>query len=277
MSSIARHHHRAERGHQREQSRDSFAIDPHESAVDALAFGAKMVGKLIESRRKARIVALELFRRPGSRGKARMNCRSIFALVALVALVSGCQQTTSIQSAWFDTDFAGPPFRKVIVVGITDNVSDARVFEDIFAGKLRAAGVDGVAGHAIISNDTRESDSLLDAAVAKSGAQGLLLVRLLSVDTRTQVTTMMVRGGMAWGVGTRSAPGQPLVPAQRIYDLATVETKLFGVQTKQLVWAATTNTFNPGSVERETPAFADLIIGQLASRGIIPSLSQPTR
>jgi hypothetical protein len=49
-----------------------------------------------------------------------------------------------------------------------------------------------------------------------------------------------------------------------------VESKLFDVQTKQLVWAATTTTFNPTSVARETPGFADVIIGQLAQRGIIP-------
>jgi hypothetical protein len=63
-----------------------------------------------------------------------------------------------------------------------------------------------------------------------------------------------------------------MVPVQRVsqYDLATVETKLFDVQTKALVWAATTSTFNPSSVARETPAFADLVIGQLVQRGIIP-------
>ena len=62
-----------------------------------------------------------------------------------------------------------------------------------------------------------------------------------------------------------------MVPVQQVsqYDLATVETKLFDVQTRNLVWAATTSTFNPRSVARETPAFADLIIGQLADRGII--------
>jgi hypothetical protein len=62
-----------------------------------------------------------------------------------------------------------------------------------------------------------------------------------------------------------------MVPVQEIrqYDLATVETKLFDVKTKQLVWAATTSTFSPGSVARETPGFADLIIGQLSERGII--------
>ena len=36
-------------------------------------------------------------------------------------------------------------------------------------------------------------------------------------------------------------------------------------------------TLNPRSVARETPAFADLIIGQLSARGIIESQSPPAR
>jgi len=74
-------------------------------------------------------------------------------------------------------------------------------------------------------------------------------------------------GGNHWGSPTTRGR----VPVQQVsqYDLATVEAKLFDVQTKQLVWAATTSTFNPRSVARETPGFADLVIGQLTGRGII--------
>jgi hypothetical protein len=195
----------------------------------------------------------------------------MFVLLAVVALASGCQ-STSIRSAWFDTDFAGPPFRKIIVVGSINNVTDGRVFEDTFAEKLRAAGVEGIPGYTVIQDDARASDAPFAAAVVNSGAQGLLLVRLLGVDTRTQVSTTMVPAGMGWGRGPWGGPSRTMVPVQRVsqYDLATVETKLFDVQTKALVWAATTSTFNPSSVARETPAFADLVIGQLAQRGIIP-------
>ena len=201
-----------------------------------------------------------------------MNLRSMAVLFALVALVAGCE-STSIRSAWFDTDFAGPPFRKIIVVGAIDNVTDSRVFEDAFAARLRAAGVDGVAGYTVIADEARASDAAFTAAVVNSGAQGLLLVRLLGVETRTQVTTTMVPGGMGWGRGVWGAPSRSMIPVQQIsqYDLAAAESKLFEVPTKDLVWAATTTTFNPRSVERETPAFADLVIRQLAARGIIPS------
>jgi len=202
-----------------------------------------------------------------------MNIRSLFLPLALLALVAGCQ-STSIQSAWYDTNFRGGPMGKIVVVGSVQSISDGRVFEDIFAARLRAAGVDGVAGYTVIADEARAGDATFAAAVAKSGAQGLLLVRLLGVDTRTRVSTTMVSGGhgWGWGGGWGSPFGPSMVPVQQVsqYDLATVESKLFDVQTKQLVWAATTTTFNPTSVAREAPGFADVIIGQLAQRGIIP-------
>jgi hypothetical protein len=209
-----------------------------------------------------------------------MKFRSLFAVFALAALVAGCQ-STSIRSAWFDTNFSGPPMRKVVVVGSINSVSDGRVFEDLFAQRLRAAGIEGVAGYSVIADEARVTDASFASAVANTGAQGLLLVRLLGVDTRTQVSTTMVSGGMGWGSGpwggsswggsTWGGPRGVMVPVQQVsqYELATVEAKLFDVQTRQLVWAATTTTFNPTSVARETPGFADLIIGQLAGRGVI--------
>ena len=187
-----------------------------------------------------------------------MNFRSLSLLLLLAALVSGCQ-STSIRSAWFDTDFAGPPFRKVMVVGDVGTTAGARTFEDDFAAKLRAAGVEAIASHTVKLDDPDVTEAAFVAAVANSGAQGLLLVRLLGVDTRTQVTTTMVPGGMAWGRSPWGGPASRTmvaVPQVRQYELAAVETKLYDVKSRQLVWAATTSTFNPGSLARETPARA---------------------
>jgi len=199
-----------------------------------------------------------------------MKLRSMFAWAMLAALLSGCQSTT-VRSAWFDTNFTGPPLRKIVVSGFANNIADGRVFEDAFVEKLRAVGVEAVAGHSLGLGESNLTEAAFVGAVVNSGAQGLLLVRLLGVDTRTQVTTTMVHGGMGWGTGPWGSSAWPMMPVQQVsqYDLATVETKLFDVKTKQLVWAATTTTFNPRSVARETPGFADLIIGQLAQRDII--------
>lgn len=206
--------------------------------------------------------------------------RSLVAWLAVAVLLAGCQ-STSIRSAWFDTSFAGPPMRKIVVAGNLSSTVSERVLEDAMVAQLRAAGVDAVASHTLRLDDPKMPLAEFQAAVIDSGAQGLLLVTLLGVDTRTQVTTTMVHGGMGWGRGPWGAPGwgapgwgMPAwgaIPVTEInqYDLATAETKLFDVKTRQLVWAATTTTFNPRSVDREAPGFAQVIVGQLASRQII--------
>jgi hypothetical protein len=197
-------------------------------------------------------------------------------LLAAPLLLAACQSTT-INSAWFDPNFKGPAMKKIVVVGAGTNLSNRRVFEDIFAQKLRDAGVEGVAGWTVIADEARAAQGQFTDAVARSGAQGLLVVRLLGVDTRTQVTTTMSPAGAMmwgsgpWGPGWGGAFGPAMVPVTEVsqYDLATVETTLFDTTTRSVVWSANTQTLNPRTVDREAPGFADLIIGQLTARGVI--------
>lgn len=190
-------------------------------------------------------------------------------LVAAALAVAGCA-STSIRSAWFDASYAGGPLRKILVVGVHGSLADTRVFEDIFAQKLRAAGVDGVPGYTAMPPGVPPGDPAWNAAVEASGADGLLSVRLLRVDTRTQVSTAMVPGPMMWGpYWGWWGPGYVAAPMVTQYDVASVETNLWSTKTRRVVWAATTDTFNPSTVAQETPGFATIIIDQLVARGLI--------
>lgn len=199
--------------------------------------------------------------------------RHCFALATL-AFLAGCQ-TTSIQSAWFDSTYKGGPFRKVVVLASDGTTADSRVFEDIFVAKLQAAGVQAVPGYTTIPADARRGEGPFSAAVQATGADGVILVRLLRVDTKTQVSTMMVPGPMIgpWGgfYGPYFAGGFYAVPDVTQYDVASVETNVYATATKSLVWAATTQTVNPTTVAKEAPAYADLIIAQLRARGLVPA------
>jgi hypothetical protein len=211
--------------------------------------------------------------------------RKLAAMIPLllVTLTLAACQTTSLQSAWFDPNFTGGPMHRIAVVAVGVNFANRRVTEDIFAQRLREAGVDGAAGWTVIPDEARDSEAPFTEAVTKSGAQGLLMIRMLGVDTRTQVTTTMVPttgptwGGPAWGPGWgggwggHSAWGPAMVPVTQVsqYNLAMVETSLYEVATGRVVWSGNTQTLNPSSLQREAPGFADVIIGQLRARGLI--------
>ena len=209
-----------------------------------------------------------------------MNTARRWILLSLAALaLAGCASTT-LRNAWYDPSFNGGPFRKVLVVGVGGTLDTRRTFEDIFAQQLTAAGVQGVPGYQFLGDDARQNEPGWNAGVAASGADGVMVVRLLGVDTRTRVTTTMVPGPAVWGAGWGGwgpgwggpwGAGMVAVPEVSQYDIASVESTLYDVKARRVVWAGTTETFNPTSVRQETPGFANLIIGQLQARGLLPA------
>jgi hypothetical protein len=209
-----------------------------------------------------------------------MQMARLLAATAVTLLLTACQ-TTSIQSAWYDTSYKGGPFKKIVVIASDGTTADSRVFEDIFVQKLLAAGVQAVPGYTTVPPDARRTESTFAPAVAATGADGVILVRLLRVDTKTQVSTVMMPGPMMgpWGGfygpgfygGGFYGGGFYAAPEVTQYDVASVETNVYNVNSKTLVWAATTQTVNPTTVAQEAPNYADLIIAQLRARNLLPA------
>src|SRR6187431_107655 len=99
----------------------------------------------------------------------------LIAATAALSLLAACQ-TTSIQSAWYDTSYKGGPFRKVVVIASDGTTSDSRVFEDIFVQKLQATGISAVPGYTTVPADARRAEGPFADAVRATGADGVILV-----------------------------------------------------------------------------------------------------
>ena len=203
------------------------------------------------------------------------------AAAALLAAVvaAGCASTT-LQSTWMDPGYTGGPFKKFFVIGLSARaVAARRTFEDTVVAKLQAAGAQAVPAWQFFGDEGHSNETAMDAAVARSGADAVLMTRLLGVDTRTNVSTMMIPGpivGPGFGPGFGPGPGWwggysgwYAVPQVTQYQVATAETTLFEVKTRRIVWTATSQTFNPTSVAQEAPGLADAVIQALQARGLI--------
>jgi len=204
-----------------------------------------------------------------------MIARTPLSLLAVGAsfLVVACASTT-LESTWMDPGFTGGPFKRFFVVGLSArDLTSRRVFEDIMVAKLQAAGVQAVPAWQSFRDEGQASETAMDAAVAQSGADAVMMERLLGGDTRGKVSPMMVPGpmmGPGFGPGWWGGySGWYAVPQVTQYQIATAETTVFDVKTRRIVWTATSQTFNPTSVQREAPGLADAVIGALQTRGLI--------
>ena len=184
-------------------------------------------------------------------------------------LAVACASTT-LRDFWVDPDFHGGPFRNILVVAAHPSATEKRTFEDIFSAAVARTGAQGIPGWRAIPEPAASSESVWNAAVEASGADGLMLVRLLYLDWRTSVTPVVVPSGPMFGYGWGFYNAWVTVPQVTQYDIAVVETRVFDVRSRKLVWSGITETFQPTSVAKETPGFAGVILSALARNGLVP-------
>ena len=188
------------------------------------------------------------------------------ALGAAALVVAACASTT-MKDSWVDPSVRTVPFAKVLVVAVGD-VTQQRIFEDAMVEKLRGVGVEGIQGYRFLP-DGRASEDQMNAAVTRSGADGLMLVRSKGVRTETEVRTTTMPGPM--GPGWYGWYGSwYAVPDVYQYRIATIETTVFDAKSKRLVWTGVTETFDPTSFRRDAGRLADIIVGALAANKLTP-------
>lgn len=201
--------------------------------------------------------------------------RCAVVAVLAVALASGCAPATKLTNAWVDPAFAGPPFRNLLVLGISANEGERRTFEDEFAAKLRGAGVKAVPGYTLLPRGGKVPNEVLEGVLKKIGADGAIVARVLAVDRKTAYSpgyvTVIPSVGYARGFygfyGSAVAVATPPTPYQ--YDVVVVETSLWQTRDATLVWSATTQTTDPGELKQEIAGYAEVILGALRERGLI--------
>ena len=189
-------------------------------------------------------------------------------VVVAGALALAACATTTMRDSWFDPSVRSAPFARVLVVTVGGDLAQQRIFEDMLAEKLRTVGVDAVPGYRFLP-DSKATEAQMDAAVARAGADGLMLVRFKGVRTETEVRTSMVPGafGSGWYGWYGSWYAVPEVYQTRI---ATVETSLFDVGSRKLAWTGVTETYDPASFRKDAGRLADIIVGALATHRLTP-------
>ena len=201
------------------------------------------------------------------------HCHAVVskAVLSLVALAVVACAATQLTNSWTSPEYKGPPLKKILVVGVSNQPALRRNFEDEFVKDLKAAGVDAVASYNFIPEGGKAEEARVNQAVKDAGADGVLITRLVRVDVNTQVTPVYPSTmGMGYYGGYAGAYGgyyEPNMVTQT--DTIVLETNLYGVDESHLLWSGTTETFAPTNLKQEMPGFAKIIMGELKKHKFI--------
>jgi hypothetical protein len=200
--------------------------------------------------------------------------------LALATTLLACA-STSLVNQWKAPDYAGLGFKRIMVMGVTQQTSTRRIFEDEFVAQIKAAGIDAVQSYTVLPEDGPADEEKLVLAVQTAEADGVISARLVKVEQKMHVTSGHYRPAPYmdfYGWYSTAWMGFYDPPIVYQYDLYTSETSLYAMPENKVVWSGTARTAAPGSdIRKEIAAYARIMIKAMKETGVLGHEGQVSR
>lgn len=205
----------------------------------------------------------------------KMIIRATFLLLVLLVL-QACS-STKLVTRWSEPAAQGEKLSKVLVIGLFKDDLMRRHFEDEFIAALIGKGRQAEASY-LYMPDLRayKEEEKLESVVKKVGADAVLITRLKDVeDRKTYVPPRVEYAPTMYGYpGYYGFYMQTMMPIYtpgytRSNKVVQLETRVFSVKDRNMVWAGITESFNPSSSGEIIRELADVVVSDMKKSGLI--------
>ena len=185
--------------------------------------------------------------------------------IVTITVLAGCA-TNRLVTHQSNPDYVGKSFKTVMVVGVTADEIVRRTFEDRVAALLEKRGAKGIAAYSLAGSRGKvATEAELREAIARSGAEGVLVTRVTRVDRGSQTapgTTMSVGIGYGGFYGYYAGSWQTVTTApQQISgpSWTVSETRLFDARNGALAWTGIVDTKENDNLGAALTEYIDLV------------------
>lgn len=206
--------------------------------------------------------------------------------VMLSFLLPGCSSTT-LTGSWRNPDYPRP-VKTIYIVSVSKQETHRRIFEDEFGQELQMYGIKVVPSYRSLKNSRDENQDKILKNAKDSGAEALMLTRILNKRTEEVVTPGRITG-YASGPGVYRSDRYDPRPYYRnyrdyydrryemIYEPATVsrfkvitlESNLYDTASGELIWSAQLETVMDGTMQSMIRDFIKVVTKDLLDQGVI--------
>jgi hypothetical protein len=209
-------------------------------------------------------------------------------LCAVLVGLCACKTTTAtnFSQSYRNPGFEDTVFRRVLVIGVTEDEESRQAFENALASAIAQEGGTAAPSYTVLPARQISEDEL-HAVLEREGIDGVVLTRLLSVDKNSQYTppkkynkprTRYYPAGWGYGFGYGGFYGFygttfAAVHEPGYFDTSTtlrLETSLYSVATNDLVWTGQSETIDPNSIEDARASITRAVAKKLKQEHLIP-------
>jgi hypothetical protein len=199
----------------------------------------------------------------------RFRCTATLA-VGVALLLSACASSMTVDSAWRDPTYGGPPFVKVLVFAWVDRPSVRRTVEDVFVAELTNRGVAAVASYTLIPDARNVKREAVVEAAKRSGVDSVLVNRLqgVSIEVQSEEIQPFVTADPAnmWLEAPIGA-GSTIINVQSKTD--ELMSNLFDANTGKMVWWGKMDAAATNNAARLARGMAGTVLSALRSAKLL--------
>ena len=196
----------------------------------------------------------------------------VVSILFMAIALNGCSTATPIVSEWRNPAQTSGSFQRLMIGGPSGDVSVRRNFEDEFVTQLAAVGVNASPSYRYMPENDETNENNLKQAAQKARADGLLFMRSVKVEEKTNYPT--VGPEISFGIfGSNAGAGWSGIPGSSgpyRYNEYTSETALYDVAKNELVWTGTVKTRDPSNVQTAIKSYVQTITKALAAQNLFP-------
>ncbi|HEX7879162.1 MAG TPA: hypothetical protein VF720_07110 [Candidatus Eisenbacteria bacterium] len=198
--------------------------------------------------------------------------RRLSAVLVVLAFV-GCAGGTEVDSIWKDPTAVGPK-GNLLIVGLSDNQTSRRMFEDALTSTLTAAGNQASQSYPVIPSGREADKQAMTGMLREKGFDAILTARAVSEDKEkiyNPEPEYFTPPSYYYSYWDFYSPATQAVSAPGYYTEETwvrVETNLYDADGK-LIWTAATSTLKNGDMREEIHSLCATLTKQLEKSGLI--------
>jgi len=211
--------------------------------------------------------------------------KSIKVLIALSigACMMACSPSTRITGSWVDPSAQGKVSsgKTLFIANITRNLEARTKLENALAVQANARNIKAVKSSDYFSPDFYQklpSEQQMISKIKGSGANLILTVSLINKESETRYVpgaggySPYSRFGWYGGFYSYYSFWGPRFydPGYYVTDKTYfLETNLYDLSTRKLIWSAQSETVNPGSLDNFVDTYPKVLMAQLMKDGVL--------
>jgi hypothetical protein len=195
------------------------------------------------------------------------SLRLTLVLLVVVAVLVGCS-LTRVKTSWTSPDIHSIHFTKVVAFVVAKDEAVRRAGEQRVCERITT--VPCTPAYGVVADTDRGNVDAIARRVDDAGFDGAVVLRYTGQRVQQTYVAAPPRAPLwgYYGAGWGAAYDPGYIQQDELVD---VETTVYSVPDRKLLWAGTTESMNPSDIRRTIDEIVDAVAAEMRRTGLIPA------